>query len=184
MNEEWKDIEEFKGYYQVSNLGRVRSLDRDILRKTGSVERKKGKILKICYNKRVNVYVVYLNKNGYRKACSVHRLVAEAFIENDDPENKTTINHKDGDRSNNKVDNLEWASYSENLKHSYDELNRPINIGAVKKRGCKSINKITGEEEYYESLAEAHRQTGISETQIRRIADKECINKKYEFKYI
>ena len=73
------------------------------------------------------MYQVYLSKNQIKKACAVHRLVAEAFIYNDDVENKTTVNHKDGDRSNNKVDNLEWSSYSENLQHAYNILDRPVN---------------------------------------------------------
>ena len=182
--EEWRDIIGFEGYYQVSNLGRVKSLPRIIVRSNGVLERKKGKLLSICYNKRVNIYQVYLSKNQIKKACAVHRFVAEAFIYNDDVENKTTVNHKDGDRSNNKVDNLEWSSYSENLQHAYNILDRPVNKSKNKGRKCKSINKNTKEEITYDSIAEASRKTNISETQIRRIIGKECVNKKYEFEYI
>lgn len=93
--------------YQISSLGRVRSLDRYVNSSGGRQQYIKGKILRICYNKRVNVYEIHLKKNNKRKCFKIHRLVAEAFIENDDPINKTTVNHIDGDRSNNRVDNLE-----------------------------------------------------------------------------
>ena len=118
----------------VSNLGRVKSLDRYILKSNGRKEFNKGRIKALSYNKRTNVYEVHLKKNGKRKCMKIHRLVAEAFIINDDPVNKTTVNHIDGDRSNNMLNNLEWASYSENLKHAYDVLKRPINSTKIKKK--------------------------------------------------
>ena len=183
MEEVWKDIIGYEGLYMISNLGRVKSLDRYIPRVDGKFNFQKGKIIAIQYNKRNNLYMVMLNKHGKRKAFNLHKLVALNFIPNDDTENKTTVNHKDGDRSNNRVDNLEWDTYSENLKHAYDVLHRPINIGKGKRK-CKSINKLNNEIIEYESIAEASRKTGISETQIRRLIDKECVNKTYEFEYI
>jgi hypothetical protein len=93
--------------YQISSFGRVRSLDRYVNSSGGRKQYIKGKILHICYNKRVNVYEIHLRKNNKRQCFKIHRLVAEAFIENDDPVNKTTVNHIDGDRSNNRIDNLE-----------------------------------------------------------------------------
>ena len=181
MEEVWKDINNYEGYYQISNLGNVRSLDRYVVCKNGKTQFKKGVMFSICYNKRVNVYEVHLNKDGKRKCLKVHRLVAEAFIPNNDPINKTTVNHIDGDRSNNRVDNLEWASYSENEKHSYDELNRPINIPKKAKRETIAINKINNTKTTYESIEAASRNTGVSGTQIRRIAAGECNNKNYHF---
>lgn len=77
---------------------------------------------------------------------------------------------------------MKWSSYSQNLKHAYDILKRPINIG-IGKRKCKSID-IDGVEEVYESIAHASRCVNISETQIRRLINKECVNKKYQFYYI
>lgn len=65
--EEWRDIKGFEGCYQVSNLGRVKSLPRIIVRSNGVLERKKGKLLSICYNKKTNVYQVYLSKNQIKK---------------------------------------------------------------------------------------------------------------------
>lgn len=181
IEEIWKDIKGYEGIYQVSTFGRMKSLDRYVTRKNGAVQFYPGKFLKICYNKRVDVYEVHLRKNNKRKCFKVHRLVAEAFIENDDPINKTTVNHKDGKRENNRVDNLEWATYSENEQHAYDKLNRPINRAKYLKRQCTSINKYTNIHTIYESIEVASRGTNISVTQIRRIANNECVNKDYYF---
>lgn len=181
--EEWKDVLGYEGLYMVSNKGRVMSLDRIIHKKNGRDEFKKGRIMSIRHNARINVYEVYLSNQGKRQAKKIHRMVAESFIYNDDPHNKTTVNHIDGDRGNNCVDNLEWSSYSENLKHAYDVLNRPINSAKVKRRPCISID-TEGNVREHGSIAQASRDTGISETQIRRLIMKECINQEYEFNYI
>ena len=167
--------------YQISSLGRVRSLDRYVNSSGGQQQYIKGKILRICYNKRVNVYEIHLKKNNKRKCFKIHRLVAEAFIENDDPINKTTVNHIDGDRSNNRVDNLEWLSYSDNLEHAYLELHRPINRPKYMKRRCLCIDKTTNTKTLYESIEAASRGSGVSTTQIRRLAENECFNKTFEF---
>lgn len=181
MEEIWKDIKDYEGYYQVSNLGRVKSLDRYVVCKNGKTQFKKGVMFSICYNKRVNVYEVHLNKDNIRKCFKVHRLVAEAFVPNDDPINKTTVNHKDGNRANNRSDNLEWATYSENEKHSYDELKRPVNIPKKAKRQTIAIEKDKNFKTIYDSIEAAARDTGVSATQIRRIASGECVNDKYYF---
>lgn len=135
----------------------------------------------LCYNKRVNVYEVHLHKEGKRKCNKIHRLVAYAFIENNDPLHKITVNHKDGDRSNNKSDNLEWTTYSDNLEHSYTKLHRPKNRAGLLKRRCVSIDLETNTETVYESIDAASRGTSVSSTQIRRIANKECQNNKWYF---
>ena len=175
----WKDIKGYEGYYQISNLGRVRSLDRVIICKNGKTQTKSGGIVADRLNTRLGRREVYLNKNGYRKAFKVYRLVALEFIENDDPINRTTVNHIDGNTNNNIVTNLEWCSYSENLKHAYDKLNRPINR-AGRKRKCHVYDKILKTNNEYSSIMETAREIKVSETQIRRIANKECVNERYE----
>lgn len=120
MEEVWKDIEGFEGYYQVSNLGRVRSLDRIIIFDNGkSKEEKtllKGKIL--CITKQTQGYSqVGLCKQGTQKSYRLNRLVANAFIPK--IEGKIYVNHIDGDKDNNRVDNLEWVTNSENINHAY-----------------------------------------------------------------
>lgn len=179
--EEWREIHGYEGYYEVSNMGNVRTMNRIIYKSDGSYQTYKSKPIKISYNKRNNMYVVYLSINGKRTCKSVHRLVAKEFCYNDDPENKVTVNHIDGDRSNNKAENLEWTTYSENLQHAYDLLNRPHNKASKKCRQCISFNKFTNEEINHKSVAAASRYTNISETQIRRIAKGECINNTYNF---
>ena len=175
----WKDIEGYEGYYQVSNLARVRSLDRVIVYKNGRTKTMRGAIVKDRLNTRLGRREIHLSKNGFRKAFKVYRLVAKEFIINDDPINKTTVNHIDGNADNNIATNLEWCSYSKNLKHSYDYLNRPVNKTG-KKRVCYVYDKQLKTNEKYFSIMETAREIKISETQIRRIANKECVNERYE----
>lgn len=102
----WKDVEGFGGDYIVSNFGKVKSLRFN-----------KRILLKQCKNSS-GYYVVGLSKNKIRKIITVHRLVAEAFIEN--KYNKLTVNHKNGIKSNNHTSNLEWATNAENIQHAYN----------------------------------------------------------------
>lgn len=105
MDEIWKDIIGYEGYYKVSNFGRVKS-----------IYAMGGLILK--QRKQNSGYlIVHLYKEKTREAKTVHRLVSKAFIPN--PENKPHVNHLDGDKSNNKLDNLDWCTQSENIKHAY-----------------------------------------------------------------
>ncbi len=108
----WKDIEGFEGY-QISNLGSIKSLDRYVNGRSNSKPFRKGKIL-VGYKEPNRYCKIVIN----RSMRYIHRLVALAFIDN--PANKRTVNHKDGNKHNNNVDNLEWMTDSENTKHSYD----------------------------------------------------------------
>jgi hypothetical protein len=114
MSEEiWKDILGEEGRYQVSNFGRVRSLDRKTKHKDGKVTSHKGKILKLGSNPKGYV-IAYLSY----KVKTVHRLVMLAFnrIEN---AHQLQINHKDGDKTNNTLNNLEWVTNLENQRHAW-----------------------------------------------------------------
>ena len=118
MKEIWKDINGYEGLYQVSNLGRVRSLNRYVnsaIKNNNKVIRK-GKILK--FNSNWNNYLqVNLSKCGKEKMFAVHRLVALTFIPN--PNNLSQVNHIDGNKFNNSVNNLEWCTAKENINHSW-----------------------------------------------------------------
>lgn len=177
MGEEiWEDIKDYEGSYQVSNLGRVRSLNRHVMRNNGVIEFKKGKIIHIQFNSKSGRPEVSLYKDGKRKCVKVYRLVAECFVTNDEPNVKTCVNHLDGDVKNCNANNLEWVDYSTNLKHSYDVLKRPVNSTKVKKRVV--VATLGDEEKIYPSIECASRETGVSCTQIRRIAKGESKSQK------
>ena len=122
MEEIWKDIKEYEGLYQVSNLGRVKSFPRN----GTQVNAIKILTLKLHHT---GYYRVTLSKNNKRIDKLVHRLVAETFIPN--PNRKPQVNHKDGDKLNNRVDNLEWNTCLENVQHS-------IYTGLRNDKGCNS----------------------------------------------
>lgn len=105
--ENWKPIDGYPNY-EVSDMGRVRSLPR-----RDSLNRyKEGKILKPCFDSRHHYLHVMLFKEGKSKPQNVHRLVALAFLPN--PHNYKEVNHKDEDKTNNRVDNLEWCTHQYN----------------------------------------------------------------------
>lgn len=119
MEEIWKDIDGYEGMYQISSFGNVRSLTRTYW--NGKTESKlPGRVLVINYSK--NYPTIHLCKHSVRKTIMIHRLVAIYFIPN--PSNKLTVNHKDGNKTNNAATNLEWATQSENAFHSFRELGR------------------------------------------------------------
>lgn len=118
-DEIWKPVRtnQFENVYEVSSLGRVRSKDRQVKYSTGGVHLHKGKILSVClFDGRYPG--VILHKDGAKLSILTHRLVATEFIPN--PDNKPFINHKDGNKENNSVDNLEWCTQSENTLHAID----------------------------------------------------------------
>lgn len=113
VGEEWKDIEGYEGLYQVSNMGRVKSIKIYVSRKRKDTHRIKEIILRTWLN-RGYVYLK-LSKNSILKSLKVHRLVAEAFIQN--PMNFPDVNHKDENKENNNVSNLEWCTKLYNQKY-------------------------------------------------------------------
>ena len=121
MEEIWKDVKGFEGFYQVSNLGRVRSLDRISVSENRSAQKIKGTIKKVKVGKN-GYYMVMFYKDSKYKCAYVHRLVAQAFIPN--PDNLPQVNHKDEIRTNNCVDNLEWcdSKYNNNYGTKIDRL--------------------------------------------------------------
>lgn len=140
---EWKDIRDYEGIYQVSDDGQVRRINNN-----------SNRILK-------NKDGVYLNvslcKDGKKKSHNVHRLVADAFLLR--PVGTSEVNHKDGNKHNNKVENLEWVTQKENLIHATDQLNH-YPWGKPPK-AVKCLDKNTGEVlSIYHSISEASRAVG------------------------
>ena len=114
IEEIWKPIEGYEGLYEVSSYGRVRSLDRYVKTCYEAYKLHKGKILSPAKDK--NGYLkVHLCCNGKHNIIRVHRLVCKAFIPN--PDNLPEVNHKDEDKTNNSVDNLEWCDRSYNISY-------------------------------------------------------------------
>lgn len=165
MIEEWRNIKGYEGLYQVSNLGRVRSLDhyasngvKDIIYK--------GRIL--SQNLGTNGYLsVQLSKGGKIVRRMIHRLVGEAFIDN--PSKLPMINHKDENKKNNVADNLEWcdAKYNSNYGHAREKISK-------KRRGVpfptkwKSVICVeTGER--FKSVKEAAEKTGTNKSAISMV---------------
>jgi len=117
--EEWKDVIDYEGLYEVSNEGNVKSVDRVVYQVMNGVRKSfnyKSKILTQELTSR-NYLRVTLSKSNTQKRHSVHRLVATAFLENH--ENLEQVNHKDGVTTNNKIENIEWCTQSENQKHAF-----------------------------------------------------------------
>lgn len=113
-NEQWVDIDNMNGYYQISNHGRVKSFI-----STRQIKLEEGKILKPFIITK-GYQAITLFKKDYR----IHRLVAEHFLEK--KENKSQVNHIDGNKFNNRVDNLEWVDNRENVIHFYQSKNPGI----------------------------------------------------------
>lgn len=146
MLEEWRDIRGYEGFYQVSSLGRVRSLDRDITYSNGLVVHYNGKILSL--NRNTNGYLsVLLSKNNEKKRVMIHRLVAEAFIEN--PNNFLEVNHKNEDKNDNCVENLEWCDRKYNVNYGNHKTKQ------IASRGTPIV-QLTVDGDYVNTYPSAH----------------------------
>lgn len=121
--EKWLPVKGYENYYEISNLGEVRSYDRLVTHWRGGWSLAKGRRLKLIYHKGYST--VHLSVNGVSKIKSVHRLLANTFIPN--PTFLPVINHRDGNPKNNKIGNLEWCTLSHNVRHAYA-------TGLIKKR--------------------------------------------------
>lgn len=152
MNEIWKSIDGYENY-DVSNFGRIRSKQQIFNHYCGCKRIMPSKIMKphICER---GYYRIGLTNNGKQRLVFVHRLVAAAFISN--PENKPYINHKDCNRLNNNVNNLEWCTQSENVRYAY-ALGRCEDALDRQRKAVVGINKKTRQSICFKSMADAGR---------------------------
>lgn len=170
MNDDilWKDIPEYEGHYQASSDGQIRSLTKEVNSKGGSIAVKQGKILSQNTNSK-GYCLVHLSKDGQAKTRSVHRLVASAFIENDN--NFPCINHKDENPGNNSVDNLEWCSYEYN--NNYGTRKEKDHDSRINGKMSKAFVQLDIEGNYiaeFPSAAEVKRSLGYDPGKIINVA--------------
>ena len=163
MDEVWKDIPGYEGLYQVSNLGRVRSFGRTVMRNTRWGTQHPyhiaGRVLKILHSQADYTYVHLFDEDGTPTNHKVHRLVAQAFVPN--PKHLDEVNHIDEDKDNNRADNLEWITHIDNCNHG----TRNERVA----KHAKQVEQLTLDGQhvaYYQSAAEAGRQTGIPHSAI------------------
>lgn len=159
MTEIWKDIEGYEGSYQVSNLGRVRTLDRIVTDKLGRARTFKG-CVKRFYKKPNGYYSVNLSKDGEDESRYVHRLVAETFIPN--PYNLPQVNHKDEDKTNNRAENLEWCTSIYNVTYNNVAYRKAEPLRKKVRQSLPDGTWIAT----YASAMEAARQTGLAQSHI------------------
>jgi hypothetical protein len=190
----WKPVVGYEGLYEVSSEGRVKRVAR--VQPWGkSTRRVDEKIIKSC-NYNGDYKALHLSKDGKKSNKKVYRLVAEAFIPN--PENRQTVNHKNGIHYDDRVDNLEWATFKENNDHKIHVLKRPgPNTGKFGAEHGRSIavNQYTLDGELvatYGGISEASRITGIGTSKIsfccRTAAGMPCSRKqlsagRYKWRY-
>jgi hypothetical protein len=172
-NEIWQNIEGYEDCYQVSNLGRVKSLDRIIPHKGHETQHIKGKICKGKIIKAGGYVVVNISKNNNGKWIKVHQLVAKAFIPN--PENKREIDHINTIPTDNRVENLRWATRTENAnniltrqKNASSSKNKKCNVKLTKEQIIE-IKEQLSENNYRGIQTELAKKFNISITQINRI---------------
>lgn len=145
--EQWKDIEGYEGLYQVSSLGRIKSLKAWRGNKYKSLYINVEKIIKLSKEKSGYLKVVLHNKNKKQNK-RVHRLVAEAFIPN--PYNYKCINHKDCNKENNNIDNLEWCTQRYNVVHA---INNDLRKFEYKGKNAKYINYDKRNGDFYVNIS-------------------------------
>lgn len=162
MSEEWRDVVGYEGRYQVSSMGRVKSLERKVPKWDGE-RTVKERILKPCVKGSGYLYV-NLYAGGRTRAFYVHRLVCEAF--HDNPDNKQQVNHLNEDKTDNRACNLEWCTAEENT-----------NFGTRNERSRKTLSKPVGQYtrdgeliKIWSSAREAQRQAGFNQSNISKVA--------------
>lgn len=177
--EEWRSIAGYEGSYEVSSLGRVRSLDRY----NNKPQFVRGRMMKLHMRTNHGYPVVTLTKDGIPQPFLVHRLVADAFVDN--PRRKPQVNHLNGVRKDARASNLEWTTRSENQRHAYETLKRGwVSSHLPAYRGLpKPVVAVSGDDRIsFESIGEAQSR-GFNAGLVREcLAGKRASYKGYEWR--
>ncbi len=139
----WENIRGYVGAYQISNLGSVRSIDRCVKYSNGYKRKHKGKT-KIPYKNKHGYYFLHLCKKNILKNYTIHRLVAIAFLPN--PHNYPCINHINGVKADNRIENLEWCTIKMNNRHA-------VKLGLTRKAGFKGESNPNSKLTYHDVVA-------------------------------
>lgn len=162
MEEIWKDIVGYEGYYAVSNLGSVKTFDREIRYKYKSkirVDFLKSRILKPQKHRNSYLSVTLYNADRKSKQFNIHRLVAEAFVDN--PHSKKEVNHINGIKTDNRAENLEWVTRSENAKHY-------ISLGLFKPKFGESNHSSVLTQKQADEIRKEYAKGGISQSELSK----------------
>ena len=165
MQEIWKDVVGYEGLYEVSNLGRIRSLDRVVAHHTAGTAVRKGKMR--CLSFDGNYLNVSLSRDGKTVTRRVHRVVAEAFIPN--PNNYSDVDHIDCNKLNNHIDNLRWCTSADNTKYAWENglihqvpyRERPLDV-QEKQAAANRRAVIRSDGKWYKSTTDAAKDLGVS----------------------
>lgn len=183
MNEIWQPIENWEGLYQISNMGRIRSLDRMVKSRGNSYRLQKGKVLKTGTSKDGYLQVT-LSQSNKCKHAFIHRLVAQAFIPN--PYHYPEVNHKDENKSNNCVSNLEWCNRKYNV--NYGTCLKRTFKATLNGKCSKPVVQLTINDELIQkwpSMMEVERTLGINSGSISRCCrGKQKTAHGYRWKYV
>ena len=181
--EVWANIADTDGVYQVSTLGRVRSVDRMV--KSGSGTRlEKGRLYDPSLSK--GYPHITLRRNGWQRSVPVHRLVAETFIPN--PDGLPVIDHINGNKMDNRVENLEWVTHSENTRRAMAMgLFTPKFSDEACEQSCKARRRpvVRSDGKHFDSLVDAAREANDNASNIKRVCDGERKRSKgYSYEWI
>lgn len=161
--EEWRDVKGFEGFYMISSLGNIKSCERKVIRGDGKTLPLQEKVLK--QSLRNGYPCATLWNGGKAKNVKIHRLVAEAFISN--PNAYRCVNHIDGNKTNNTVNNLEWCTHSQNMKHAHDNgLNKSVHMASKAHAIKSSIPVMRSDGVVYGSMSDAARDIGCGASEV------------------
>lgn len=160
----------FEDLYEVSEAGEVYALDRKVKGKDGVIYSFKGKHKSKCLNKHTGYFMVHLYKENVGHHRTIHSIVAEVFIPN--PENKPEVNHIDGDKLNNCIDNLEWVTSSENKYHAINTGLRTYTNKLTEEELLDCLNRVIQGESYLSLTQDVPYKVPFLSTKLRKIARK------------